>query len=73
MGKTRGQAAIEEATTARPRISIKDLADRMGVSRETIRRWRMGLAEPTAAQMLELERLGICPMRAWAEPSDDEG
>lgn len=44
----------------------------MGVSRETVRRWRTGTAEPTAAQMLELERLGICSMRSWAEPCDDE-
>lgn len=60
-----------------PRLTQADLAEKLGVSQQTVSAWVKGVANPTADRMRRLEDEFGIPMRAWteapaAEPTDEK-
>lgn len=64
---TKGAALLSNAIRPVRPITMKELAKRLGVSRETLRRWANGEGSPPALAMAKLEDLLQIPMRAWVE------
>lgn len=64
--ESQGQIALREACVPPPpRMSAKDLARKMNVTRQAISMWVRGTRKPTAAQRKKLQRLLAIPESAW--------
>ncbi len=69
---TDGCAKLSEAL--KPKVmSQSDLAKRLNVSPQAVSGWVSGKSKPTPDLMAKLEDLLGIPMRAWTEPSEEEG
>lgn len=69
---SRGTRRLREALRPeQPPLTVSSLADRLGVTRQTVYSWLSGTI-PMAPAMARLQdELGI-PMRDWAEPDDTD-
>jgi len=52
------------------RLSIKELADKLGVSKQTVNNWLAGTCSPSFENMDALENLGFSET-AYLEPSKE--
>lgn len=63
--KTKGSVALRSLFAGR--YTQEELAQKLGVTQQTISNWAKGVRRPPAEKMAEIEdALGI-PMRAWTE------
>ena len=49
-------------------MSAVELAEKLGVSKQTVSEWVGGRSRPEPERMAALEELLGIPMRAWTEP-----
>lgn len=69
--KTQGQKELRRLVL--PRLTQAELAEKMGVSQQTVSAWVNGIANPTADRMRRLEDEFGISMRSWTEaPEADD-
>lgn len=67
--KTKASVALAESL--RPKVmSAVDLADKLGISKQTVSDWVAGRSRPEPERMAKLEEMLGIPMRAWTEALD---
>jgi transcriptional regulator with XRE-family HTH domain len=69
---TDGSSRLSEAL--KPKVMTQsELAKRLNVSPQAVSDWVAGKSKPRADLMAQIEDLLGIPMRAWTEPSSEEG
>jgi transcriptional regulator with XRE-family HTH domain len=63
--KTAAQQKLRDLVS--PKHTQAELAEKLGVSQQTVSAWVNGVANPTADRMRRLEDEFGIPMRAWTE------
>lgn len=62
--------AVRLAQLVRPApMNSSELADKLGVSRQSVSKWLAGKSMPSVEAMAKIEDLTGIPMRAWAVKS----
>jgi transcriptional regulator with XRE-family HTH domain len=67
--KTKGQQELRQLVL--PKLTQAELAEKLGVSQQTVSAWVNGVANPTTDRMRRLEDEFGIPMRSWAEMPGD--
>lgn len=71
MTKAFNRRALDKARYQAGIKSDEALGQKLGVSREAIRRWRAGESEPRATHLLKLNRLGVSFEELFSQSDHD--